>query len=112
MEHPGIESLFPLLVLDSGFRDLSSWLHVPHVRGMLPDLFHHHRLSCRIYESNSRDFWPNDFFPFFIFHYLVRVYFLSIASRELIYHLAMAFYSRSINLAGGNGCTIFLHILT
>ena len=79
MEHPRVESFFPLLVLDSGLRDLSSWLHVPHVRGMLPDLFYHHRPSCRIHEPDSGDCWPNVFFPFLIRPYLVSVYlFLSL----------------------------------
>ena len=76
MEHPRIKSLLSLLVLDSGFRDLSSWLHVPYVRGMLSDILYHHRPSCRVHEPNSRDFWPNVFFPFLIRPYFVSVYFI------------------------------------
>ena len=78
MEHPRIDSVFPLLVLDSGLRDLSSWLRVPHVRGMLPDLFYHHRPSCRIHEPDSGDCWSNVFFPDLIHPYLVSVFLLSV----------------------------------
>jgi len=74
MEHSRIQPLFPLLVLDSGLRDFSSRLHVPHVRRLLPDLFYHHRPSCRIHEPNGRNFWPHVFLPFLICLHFVSIF--------------------------------------
>jgi hypothetical protein len=115
MEHPRIEPFLPLLVLDSGLRDLSRWLHLPYVWGMLPDLFYHHCPGCGVHELYGGDCWPYVLFPFLVRLDLVSVYFLSIASRETIQghcDLATAFCSHIVNWAGGNGCTISLHSLT
>jgi len=76
MEHLGVDPFLPLLVLDSGLRDLSSWLHLPYVWSMLPDLFYHHCPLCGVHEPYGGDCWPYVLFPLLVCPDFVSVYLL------------------------------------
>lgn len=55
VEHPGVEPVLPVLVLDGRLRELARGVHVPHVRRVLPDILHHYRARGGVDVPHGRD---------------------------------------------------------
>ena len=84
MEHLGINTVLPVLVLDRWFRDFSRRIHIPYVWRVFPDLLYDLCVSHCFDESYCRNRRPHVFVAFFICPYIVS----ALSLRESIVHTA------------------------